>query len=260
MPKISACVISFNEEDKIEDCLRSLTGVVDEIVLVDSHSTDRTIEIAREFTDRIVFQDFLGYIEQKNLAAGKASYDWILNLDCDERLSPELARSILAAKESLPRHSAYEMARKTFYVYRWLDHCWYPEFRARLYDRRVCTHAGVNPHEKVEMREGTLGRLPGNLLHYSFDSISDHINTLNRFTGIAARDLVTKDRRVTWTTPFTHGFWIFFKLYFIQRGFLDGFAGFTVALLSFVHVFVKYAKALSYRYQLKRGVRPTALD
>lgn len=260
MPAISACIISFNEERKIVDCLASLQGVVDEIVLVDSHSTDRTLELARPYVDKIVSQDFLGYIEQKNSAVAQASHDWILNLDCDERLTPELARAILAQKESLDQHAAYEVARKTFYVYRWLEHAWYPEYRTRLFDRRKARHTGTNPHDKVTLSEGTRGRLRGDLLHYSFDSIGDHVRTLERFTEIGARELVRKDKRITLLTPLTHASWVFLKLYVLKRGFLDGFAGLTVSVLSFTHVFVKYAKALTYRYQERRGLETTALS
>jgi glycosyltransferase involved in cell wall biosynthesis len=260
MPRISACIISYNEEEKIEECLQSLGGVVDEIVLVDSFSTDRTIEIAQRFTDRIIRQEFLGYIEQKNFASSRAENDWILNLDCDERLTPELARSIRELRDGDDHHTAYRMARKTFYVYRWLNHCWYPEYRTRLYNRRFCSHQGTNPHDRVHVDEGTVGRLQGDLLHYSFDSVGDHIKTLDRFTEIAARKLVERKKRVTVFTPFTHGTWTFFKLYILRFGFLDGFAGLVVSILSFMHVFSKYTKALTYKYQRRRGLRLTALD
>jgi glycosyltransferase involved in cell wall biosynthesis len=122
MPKISACIISYNEEKKIEDCLRSLQGVADEIVVVDSLSNDATTAIAKKYTDQIYEQKFLGHVEQKNLAVSKANYDWILSLDCDERLSEELKASILAIKDQLDDFDAYRMPRKTFYVYRWLNY------------------------------------------------------------------------------------------------------------------------------------------
>jgi len=260
MPRISAVVISYNEEQKIEECLESLEGVVDEIVVVDSHSTDRTVELARRFTDRIVLQTFLGHIEQKNLAADEASNDWVLSIDCDERVTPELARSIREVRDRLDDHAAWEMSRRTFYVYRWLDHCWYPEYRTRIYDRRRCRQGGTNPHDRVELREGTLGRLSGDLLHYSFDSIGEHLRTLDHFTGIAARKLIEEGRRVSVLTPFTHGAWTFFRLYVLGRGFLDGYAGLCASVLSFVHVFAKYTKVLTYRFQERRKLRSTALD
>lgn len=259
MPSISACIISFNEERKIEDCLASLEGVVDEVVLVDSVSTDRTLEIARPYVDKLIEQPFLGHIEQKNLAISHASHDWVLCLDCDERLTPELKHAILARKDTLDEHPGYEFSRKTFYVYRWLEHAWYPEFRTRLFDRRRGRWAGTNPHDKVELDGTQPARLSGDLLHYSFDSVGDHIKTLDHFTEIAARELIEKDKRVTWLSPITRASWVFFKLYILKRGFLDGFAGLSVAVLSFTHVFAKYAKLLTHRYQLERGLEPTAV-
>ena len=120
MPNISACIISYNEEKKIEDCLKSLLPVVDEIIVLDSLSTDSTVEIARKYTDKIFTQAFTGYGKQKNLAVEKASNDWVLSLDCDERLSPELQQSILAIKDRLGNNTAYSMARKTFYIYQFM--------------------------------------------------------------------------------------------------------------------------------------------
>lgn len=245
MPKISACIISYNEEDKIEDCLRSLDGVVDEIVVVDSLSTDRTRDIARAYTDRVFEQAFLGHVQQKGLAVEKASHDWILSLDCDERLSPELQQAIRERKDTLGQHPAWRVARRTFYIYRWLNHCWYPDWKVRLFDRRVCHWGGVNPHDHVEVPIGDIGGLSGDLLHYSFDSISDHLQTIDSFTEIAAKEMVAKGRRVRLWDPWTHAVWTFVKLYALKRGFLDGFAGLVASVLSFVHVFVKYAKVIA---------------
>lgn len=243
MPKISACVISFNEEKKIEDCLKSLQPLVDEIVVVDSVSQDRTVEIARRFTERVINQPFLGYVEQKNFAVDQASHDWILALDCDERISPELRRSIEAIRGRLDEHDAFRMARRTFYVYRWINHCWYPDAKVRLFDRRKARWGGVNPHDRVEVSTKDVAWLDGDILHYSFDSISAHLSTIDRFTEIGARELLARGRKVGVLTPLSHGLWTFIKVYFIKRGFLDGFAGFTVAVLSFMHAFVKYSKA-----------------
>lgn len=247
MPKISACIISYNEEERLEACLASLAGVADEIVIVDSLSTDRTLEIARRFTAQVHSQAFLGYIEQKALAYQLAAHDWILNLDCDERLSPELRASILAEKERLGPRSAYEMTRRTFYVYRFLDYCWYPEYRIRLFDRKRCHSGGREPHDKVIVAEGETGKLSGDLLHYSFLSVSSHLKTIDNFTEIGARDLVAKGKRVSVLSPITHGIWTFVRVYVVQRGFLDGFAGLVVSVLSGVHAFVKYAKVIMMR-------------
>ena len=246
MPEISACIISYNEEKKIEDCLKSLAGVADEIVVVDSLSTDRTREIAARYTDNITNQAFLGHVEQKNLAVSKTRYDWVLSLDCDERLSSELQQSILAIKDDLDHTDAYLMARRTFYVYRWLNHCWYPDKKVRLFNKHKARWAGINPHDKVIVDSGKVRMVSGDILHYSFDSISAHIQTLDRFTEISAGEITASGKKVTVLTPFTHALWTFFRMYFLQRGFLDGFAGMVASVLSFMHVFVKYSKVYFY--------------
>ena len=253
MPKISACIISFNEENKIEDCLRSLLPVVDEIVVVDSLSTDRTLEIAARYTNNIFNQEFLGHIEQKNLAVSKASNDWILSLDCDERLSEQLQQSILAVKDRLDDADAYCMSRKTFYVYRWLNHCWYPDLKTRLFNRNTSRWGGTNPHDHVICEGTRIVRLDGDIYHYSFDSISEHLQTIDKFTEIGADELIRRNRRFNLLSPLTHASWIFIKLYLIKRGFLDGFAGLTVSVLSCMHVYIKYSKALIKRRQMSGG-------
>ena len=244
MPKISACIISFNEEKKIEDCVKSLLPVADEIVIVDSLSTDETINIARRYTDNIFHQEFLGHIEQKNLAVEKASNDWIISLDCDERLSKDLQQSILSVKEKLDNADAYRMPRKTFYIYRWLNHCWYPDIKTRLFNRKTAHWGGTNPHDHLITDGSNVALLAGDIEHYSFDSVSDHLKTIDRFTEIGADELIRKNKSFNVLSPITHACWIFIKLYIIKRGFLDGFAGLLVSVLSSMHVFVKYSKAL----------------
>lgn len=254
MPKISVCIISFNEEKKIEECLQSVQGVADEIIVVDSLSTDKTIEIVSRYTDKIFHQKFLGHVEQKNLAVSKASHDWILSLDCDERLSPELRDSILSIKEKLQGSIAYRMARKTFYVYRWLNHCWYPDRKVRLFNKHNAHWGGVNPHDRVVTDEGvTIVDLKGDMLHYSFNSISEHLRTIDNFTEIGAREIIAKGRKVSLFAPLSHGMWTFLRLYVFKLGFLDGFAGLVVAVLSFMHAFVKYSKVLMHQYNPGRN-------
>jgi len=244
MTKISACIISYNEEKKIEDCLKSLQGEVDEIILFDSNSTDATVSIAEKYTDKIIHQPFLGYIEQKNFALEHASHDWVLSLDCDERLSPELQKAIIKIKSNIEQYEAYEMSRKTFYVYRWLNHCWYPDKKTRLFNRTRAHWGGTNPHDHIILQSDNIKRLNGDILHYSFDSISDHLKTIDRFTEIGADELIRKNKRVTLFSPLSHASWLFIKLYIFKRGFLDGFAGLIVSVLSFMHVFIKYSKAI----------------
>lgn len=243
MAKISACIISLNEEKKIEDCLKSLQGIVDEIIIVDSNSTDDTLNIAKKYTDKVFIHDFEGYGKQKNWASAKATHDWIISLDCDERLSEELQDSILAIKDKLDNGAVYTMPIKTFYVYRWLNHCWYPDRKKRLFNRTTTQWLENNVHESVDDSNLKILKLNGDILHYSFDSISQHLKTIDTYTQIGADDLIKKGKRITVISPITHASWTFFKLYFIQRGFMDGFAGLVVSALSYFHVFIKYSKA-----------------
>lgn len=247
MPKISACIISFNEEAKLEACLESLVPVVDEIIVVDSLSTDATVEIARRYTDKVYDQKFLGHIEQKNLAVSKASNDWILSLDCDERLDDQLRGEILRIKDTLEEHGAYRMARKTFYMYRWLNHTWYPDKQTRLFNRNVAYWGGMNPHDVIIVDRRLVRPLQGDILHYSYDSVSDHIQTIDKFTTISAREIISKGKRVGLLKPLTNGLWSFVRIYLIKGGFRDGFAGFVACFLSMMYTFVKYAKVIIYR-------------
>lgn len=250
MPKISACIISYNEENKIEDCLKSLEGVVDEIIVVDSLSTDRTKEIVKRYTNNVYDQKFLGHVEQKNLAVEKASNDWILSLDCDERLTDELKYSIIKVKQDLEVADAYRVARRTFYVYRWLNHCWYPDYKVRLFNRKSAKWGGTNPHDRIKVDGNNIVTLKGDMEHYSFNSISEHIQTLDYFTEIGAQEILKKNKSVSIISPFTHGIWTFIKLYFLKKGFLDGFAGIVVAVLSGMHAFTKYSKVIMLRKKM----------
>ncbi len=249
MAKISACIISYNEESKIEACLKSLLPVADEIIIIDSLSTDDTIKIAKQYTDKIFSQKFLGHIEQKNLAISRASNDWVISLDCDERLTEELQQSILAIKDKLDQSDAYSMPRKTFYIYRWLNHCWYPDVKTRLFNKNTARWGGTNPHDRIITDGKKIRQLKGDIQHYSFDSVSAHLKTIDKFTEIGAIELIKKKKKFSVFSPLTHSTWMFIKMYFIKRGFLDGFAGLLASTLSFVHVFVKYSKAIIMKYQ-----------
>ncbi|MBN1558833.1 glycosyltransferase [candidate division KSB1 bacterium] len=246
MPQISACIISFNEEQKIEACLQSLSAVVDEIIVVDSNSTDDTLNIAAHYTDKLFIQPFLGHVQQKNVAVSKACNEWVLSLDCDERLSPQLQQAILAIKESLDEYDAYRLSRKTFYIYRWLNHIWYPDKKVRLFNKNKGKWGGVNPHDKVVVDGSRVHDLQGDLLHLSFDSISDHLQTVDKFTDIAAEEIIRQGKKVTLLTPFVHATWTFLRMYVFKFGFLDGFAGIVASLISCLHVFVKYSKVIVY--------------
>jgi glycosyltransferase involved in cell wall biosynthesis len=244
--KISATIVAFNEERNIARAIRSLglnAGCADEIVVVDSGSLDRTREIAADLGARVVEEPWRGYAAQKNFAASCAANDWILSIDADEELTHELAAEITALKAQPADFDAWAMPRLARYLGRWIRHSgWYPDRKVRLYRRDYGAWQGDYVHETVQVN-GSVGQLKGNLLHYTCDSLTDHVRTLDRYTSLAAQSLVASGklvplRRLVADPPFT-----FFRSYIIQRGFLDGVQGFVIAAMASFYTFAKYAKA-----------------
>lgn len=239
---LSAVIIAHNEERNIARCMDSLKGVVTEIVIVDSYSTDLTRDIAIQKGARVIQQAFLGYAEQKNFATSQASSNYILSLDADEALSDELRASILAVKDNW-QHDGYWMSRLTNYCGTWIKHGgWYPDKKIRLYDRRVAKWKGERLHEGIEIEDAKSGQLAGDLLHYSFYTISDHLKVIDKYTEIQAGELYDKGMRAGLGHLLVRPAFKFFRDYVIKGGFLDGFAGYCVAKLSAKATFVKYAK------------------
>lgn len=241
--RISAVIISFNEERNIERCLQSLQGVADEIVVVDSYSTDRTEEICRSYAVRFIKHRFFGHIQQKNWAILQASSPYILSLDADEALSDELRASILGVKVNWT-HDAYYFNRLTNYCGKWIRHTtWYPSKKLRLWDARKGSWGGYNPHDRYYLRRGASRLyLRGNILHYSYYSVSEHMEQINNFSSILARSYYEHGRRVHFFTMFIHPSWRFFKDFILKAGFLDGSCGFIVSVMSAHEVFLKYVK------------------
>jgi len=240
--KISACIITYNEEKNIYDCLDSLKNIVDEIVIVDSKSNDSTVEIAKGFRASIYVIPFQGYVKQKNICIDLAKYDWVLCLDADERVSEDLAAEIKKIKKEGTTVNGYYVRRKTCYIYKWINYSdWYPDYKIRLFNKQSGKWTGKDPHDYVKIN-GKTKKIPKDLLHYSFDNIEDHINTIQKFTTIGATELYKAKRKITIFGMVGHSFFIFFKMYILKLGFLDGSAGFIAAVLSSFHVFSKYAK------------------
>ena len=242
-PSISVCIITKNEEKKIRDCLESVRWA-DEIVVVDSHSTDATVDICRQYTDRIIVRDWRGHIEQKNFAVDSATHPWILSLDADERVSGELGKEIeeLINSGQLEKADGYRMPRLVNYAGKWIRHCgWYPGYKIRLFRKDKGRWGGENPHDLVTCK-GETRTLKGDLLHYSFDSVSDHLKTIDFFTTISAKEFLKKGKTGGLCSLIFRPIWCFFKMYFLQLGFLDGRAGLSICTLSACHVFVKYTK------------------
>jgi len=242
--RLSATIITYNEEKNIGRCLDSVSQVVDDVVVVDSFSTDKTEEICRAKGIRFVGHMFEGHIEQKNYAMSLAKYDQVLSLDADETLSEPLANSIICVKNNWT-HDAYWVNRLTNYCGKWIRHCgWYPDRKIRLWDRRKGCWGGVNPHDKVIMsKNNNIGYLSGNLLHYSYDTLRQNISQINRFSDIAAQTEYEKGRKANLmidlllNPPCT-----FMKKYFQKLGILDGYYGFVISAISAFGRFLKYAK------------------
>ncbi len=249
---LSVVIITYNEEKNIARCLESVKDLADEILVVDSFSTDATEEICARFNVTFTKHAFAGHIEQKNYAALLATYDWVLSLDADEALTPELKESIGKALEN-PQFKAYKMNRLTYYCGRWIRHCgWYPDAKARLWNRHSGAWGGINPHDRWELyqRNEQYGKLKGDLLHYSYYSPSDHLKQIEYFTEIAA-----KAEAATGSTPSLLKVILgpgvkFIKSYFFQLGFLDGYHGFVICRLSAMASFIKYVKTRMYARQL----------
>ena len=240
--KISATVITLNEEENLAAALESLSWA-DEIIVVDSQSTDRTVEIASQFTDRIFIRPWPGYSAQKNFAAGQARHDWVFNLDADERVSPELCKEIQDLKSAgEPAASGFEMPRRTFYLGRWIKHSgWYPDFKVRLYNRGSGRWRGAYVHESVEL-DGQVERLAGPLLHYTVRNSSDHHLRIDRYTTLAAEDLAAQGKRVTLLSLLVSPFMAFARAYVFRMGFLDGIPGLAIAYFAAQYVFLKGIK------------------
>lgn len=239
MEKLSVTIITLNEEHNIRDALESIKWA-DEIVVVDSGSRDKTVEICREYTDKVFYNPWPGHIEQKNLAIDKASNQWILSIDADERVTPELAGEIKRVLEG-PSVDAYAVPRLVFYLGRWIAHSWYPDYKVRLFRRDKGKWGGINPHDKVVV-DGKVERLKGDLLHYSYKDIAHHVNTMNSFTTISAREYSKLGKKAGPLDLIFKPAGMFLKKYLLKQGFRDGMPGFIIAVSSAYYVFLKYAK------------------
>jgi len=241
--KISVCITAGNEQINIRRCLESVKWA-DEIVVVDSFSTDDTPVICREYTDLVYQHRWLGYIGQKNLIKDLASGTWILFIDADEEISPELKDEIInefATGES-DKYAGYEFPRMVWFMGKWIRHGdWYPDVKLRLFRKELGSCGGEEPHDKTTVN-GPVKRLRNKLNHYTYNDISDQIATLNNFSMISARSMHNNGRRFKLIDLLTRPLYKFIKCYFIKHGFLDGMAGLKKEKNNAFGVFIKYAK------------------
>lgn len=241
MPPISATIITLNEAKNIARVIRSLS-CADEILVVDAGSTDSTLELASSLGARVIVQEWPGFAAQKNFAAEQARHDWILSLDADEELDQDARAAIERWKTSVPAASGYQFARRAQYLGRWILHSgWYPDWKIRLYDRRKGRWEGAYVHESVAIN-GRVETLPGEILHYTCDSLSEHRERIEFYTDLAAREMLDRQEHAgplrRWITPP----WIFLHSYFFRLGVLDGIQGFLIAWMAARYVRRKYSK------------------
>ncbi len=243
MAKISAIVITYNEAANITECLESLKWC-DEILVIDSASSDNTCELAREFTNNITITGNLPYGEKRNIGIEKAAFDWILWLDADERVSEELKEEITGLiNDSGSQNDAYFINRRSFFINKFIKHSgWYPDYTLRLFKKS----AGIRfdsllVHEKA-IYLGTAGKLKNDILHYTDRDFEHYVNKLNKYTSLSAAELKAKGKRASFFDIIFRPAFTFFKMYFLQLGVLDGYMGLVLSTLSSVHVMTKYSK------------------
>src|SRR6056297_1572181 len=254
--KISTVIITYNEERNIARCLDSVKGIADEVVVVDSYSTDRTEEICKSYGAQFIRHSFRGHIEQKNWAITQARYPHILSLDADEALSDELRDSIMKVKQNW-KHDGYYFNRLTSYCGKWIRHTsWYPSRKLRLWDARRGAWGGFNPHDKFILeRRSTRRHLRGDILHYSYYSVDEHMEQINKFSSILARSYFEQGRQAWLISILLHPVWRFFKDYFLRLGFMDSYYGLIVSVNSAHETFLKYVKLRNHHLEYSRAKR-----
>ncbi len=245
--RLSVAIITYNEENNLNRCLESVNGVADEVVVIDSGSEDRTQEIARAAGAKVIEHRFEGHIEQKNFAMHQCQNDMILSLDADEALSRGLSDSIQKAKQNEPK-PAYIMNRLTNYRGNWIKHCgWYPDSKVRLFDRRKSSWGGENPHDKIILEDGIRPtKVEGDILHYSYPDLGSHLKQIDYFTSIMAKGMVASGKKPSMLKELFGAPFKFFQSYFLQLGFLDGYAGFQICKISAFATYMKYSRLREY--------------
>lgn len=238
---LSVTIITLNEEKNLRACLESV-AFADEIIMVDSGSTDSTLEIAHEFTDRIFQEPWQGYAGQKNLAQDKTQGPWILNVDADERVTSELKEEILSVLQNKSSYVGFKIPRKNFFCGQWIPHGgWYPDYVLRLYRKDAGSFAQREVHEQIVV-QGKVGSLRSALEHFTYDSISDYNKRMDRYSELSAQQYWKEGKKVSWAEILFRTWFTFFRMWILQRGFLDKSNGLILAVLYSYYTFSKYGK------------------
>ena len=252
MNKISATIITKNEEESIERCILSLKKIADEIIVIDSFSTDKTEEICNYLGVRFYHNIFEGHIQQKNFAISKAENDYILSLDADEALNDELVEEIILLKSNM-KYQAYKINRLNNYMGKWIKYSdWNPDWKVRLFDKNIAEWGGMNPHDFIIVNnEIKVGKLKHRIRHWVIEDIETHSRKANQFSTIGAQSYYDKGIQSNFFKIVVNPSWSFIKSYFLKLGFLDGIEGLSIAVISSYTVFLKYLKL--YQIQKKKG-------
>ena len=249
MPRLTVTVITLNEARHIGDCLASVAWA-DERIVVDSGSTDGTPDLARRQGARVIVRGWPGYAAQKNFAATEARHDWILSIDADERVTPELAAEIQTRLATDPAEAGFRLPRLTHYLGRWIRVTdWYPDYQLRLYDRRRARWAPRRVHESVTA-DGPVGRLTHDLRHFAYRDVSHHITTIDRYTTLAAEQMLADGRQVSAFDILVHPPAAFLRNYILKRGWMAGAPGLIISALNSYYVLVKLTKAWAKRSEV----------
>jgi len=243
MPKISVYIPVLNEEDKIESALKSVSWA-DEIIILDSGCTDKTLEIARLYTDKIVPHKFSGFGHLRNDGIDACTHEWILSLDADEQCSPELAKEIRHTLESSNIHDAYWIPRRNWFMGRWIKHCgWYPDYcQPKLFRKKSMRYCDEDEVHEGWNVQGSIGFLKRDILHFSFQNLSRLICKIDHYSDLGAQKIARNHKKSSITLAFSRALWAFFRIYILKSGFLDGNAGLIIAISNAQATFYRYAK------------------
>jgi len=245
--KITTAIITFNEESNIKECIESVKNFSDEILVVDSKSSDKTANIAKELGAKVIVRDWPGHVKQKQFAVDSAENDWIFSIDADERVSKELESKILEIKKNFDkweRFKAFYVNRRNYYLNRWIKYGgWYPEKRIRFFHKKFARWSGTDPHDKVvPIGNCEVFDLNLDIIHYPYKDVTHHFNTINSYSTIAAEENIKKGKKVYFPMLIYKPGFKFFRDYFLKKGFLMGKVGFIHATMGAISVFMKYLK------------------
>jgi glycosyltransferase involved in cell wall biosynthesis len=239
--KLSVGILTYNSGKKIKKVLESIKNFADEIVVVDSGSRDSTLDILKKYNAKIFKRDFDNFVNQKNFLLSKCNYDWVLFIDDDEVVSKELSKSIENLKSKGTKFSGFYINVMTNYLGKWIKHAWYPDWHLRLAKKEKCRWVGDGVHETLKV-DGKVSYLRGNLLHYSYDSVSQHLRKIDLYTTLYAEGTYRRGKRFSAFKLITSPIGSFLRRYLLKRGFLDGFEGFVISVMASYYSFLKYLK------------------